>query len=109
MNARTSVAALSCRGLSFAYSGDDHKAVTVLDGLDAEFHYGRIALISGETGAGKSTLMHLLAGMYRPTGGQVVTVDGAVSRFTAPHRDRWRRRVGIVFQDLKLMTDLYRP
>lgn len=106
MEDRKAVRGICCRDLTFKRSGDHRDGMTILDGIEAEFECGRIALVSGETGAGKSTLIHVLAGLLRPTGGQVVTGQGAVSRFTAPHRDRWRRQVGIVFQDLRLMGDL---
>jgi ABC-type lipoprotein export system ATPase subunit len=103
---RKAVGGVHCRALTFKRSGNGRGGVTILDGIEAEFECGRIALVTGETGTGKSTLVHVLAGLLRPTGGEVVTGEGAVSRFTAPHRDRWRRRVGIVFQDLRLLDDL---
>ena len=96
---------IQCRALRFVRSDDRRGPACILDGIEAGFEAGRMALITGETGAGKSTLIHLLAGLLRPTSGEVVTDEGVVSRFTAPHRDRWRRRVGIVFQDLHLPGD----
>jgi ABC-type lipoprotein export system ATPase subunit len=97
--------AIQCRAMGFARSDDHRGTAVILDGVEADFRVGSMALITGETGVGKTTLMYLLAGLLRPTSGEVVTAEGVVSRFTAPHRDRWRRRVGIVFQDLQLPGD----
>jgi putative ABC transport system ATP-binding protein len=79
---------------------------TILGGIDAAFASGRCSAITGATGAGKSTLLHILAGLMRPTSGEV-SVDGQpVSRWIGTHRDRWRRRIGIVFQFPNLLQDL---
>jgi ABC-type lipoprotein export system ATPase subunit len=63
-------------------------------------------MISGETGAGKSTLLYLLAGLLRPTQGEVLADGEPVSRWVNAHRDHWRRKVGIVFQSDRLISDL---
>ncbi|OQX05066.1 MAG: hypothetical protein BWK76_27955 [Desulfobulbaceae bacterium A2] len=63
-------------------------------------------LITGATGAGKSSLLHILAGLQRPTSGEVWAEGQPVSRWLAGHRDRWRQRVGIVFQHALLLPDL---
>lgn len=93
---------LVCRSLTFARSG----AGTVLKELDAHFPDDRASLITGPTGAGKSTLLHLLAGLLGPTSGEVWADGEPVSRWSAPHRERWRRQVGIVFQHLHLLNDV---
>jgi ABC-type lipoprotein export system ATPase subunit len=97
---------LQCRHLTLERESRDTGRIVILDDITADFDMGAMALVSGDTGAGKSTLIHLLAGLLRPTSGEVATDQGVVSRFTAPHRDRWRRQVGIVFQDLQLIADL---
>jgi ATP-binding cassette subfamily B protein len=67
--------------VSFAYPGTDR---LVLDHLDLEIRPGELLGIVGLNGAGKSTLIKLLAGLYEPTGGRVVTDGG---------------RIAVVFQD----------
>ena len=79
---------------------------TVLRHIDVDFKPGRIALISGITGSGKTSLLHLLAGLLRPSSGALLDGDRPVSRWTVPHLDRWRRRAGIVFQHPRLFGDL---
>lgn len=97
---------LACRRLHFRWPGDDAGAGIVLNAVDAAFAPGTISLITGKTGTGKSTLMHLLAGLLHPTAGEIRADGQPVSRWAAPHRDRWRRQVGIVFQQLALIPDL---
>lgn len=74
--------------------------------IDAVFPEGQITLVSGASGAGKSTLLHLLAGLLRPTSGEVWAGGNPISRWRAYHRDCWRRQVGIVFQQDRLIGDL---
>jgi putative ABC transport system ATP-binding protein len=100
--------ALECRQLTFDYTGHRSQKYhrPVLQHIDAVFASGRITLVSGNSGAGKSTLLHLLAGLMRPVGGEVWADGQPVSRWRAGYRDRWRRQVGILFQQDHLIGDL---
>ena len=76
-----------------------------LKGLSVTVDRGEMAFITGHSGAGKSTLLRLIALIERPTSGQVI-VDGQntgrVSRRKIP---AYRRKLGMVFQDHKLLYD----
>lgn len=100
------VAALRCVGARLVRRGPDGAERAVLDGLDVAFAPGRLALVTGPTGAGKSSLLHLLGGLVRPTEGVVWDGDRPVSRWVAAHRDRWRRDVGLALQAPHLLDDL---
>src|SRR5574343_11889 len=67
---------------------------------------GQMVLITGHSGAGKTTLVKLVSTIERPTAGSLV-VNGqnltALSRSAMPHV---RRHFGLVFQDQKLLFDL---
>ncbi len=97
---------IECRRLTVARRTSDGREKLVIDDLSAQFETGQMAVISGATGSGKSTLLHVLAGLLRPVQGEVVFNGEAVSRWVSSHRDRWRRRVGIVFQHDRLLGDL---
>lgn len=99
-------AGLSCHNVRLVRRAVDGTERAVLDGVDADFPVGGITLISGPTGAGKSTLLHLLACLLRPASGEVHADGEPVSRWITAHRDRWRRRVGILFQTPSLAPDL---
>jgi cell division transport system ATP-binding protein len=66
---------------------------------------GEMVFLTGRSGAGKSTVLKLIALLERPTRGTVV-VGGKNTASLAPrHIPAFRRRIGIVFQDHKLLTE----
>ncbi|WP_373412816.1 ABC transporter ATP-binding protein [Streptomyces sp. NRRL B-24572] len=98
---------LSLRGeiafedVSFAY-GDEEEALT---GIDLRIPAGQTVAFVGETGAGKSTLVKLVARFYDPTGGRI-TADGTDLRdldLTA-----YRHRLGVVPQEAYLFAGTIR-
>ncbi|MDX1516561.1 MAG: cell division ATP-binding protein FtsE [Woeseiaceae bacterium] len=76
-----------------------------LSGLDLGIDAGEMVFITGHSGAGKSTLLKLIALIERPTNGQVI-VDGQNTRRVKRRRiPAYRRQIGMVFQDHKLLYD----
>lgn len=84
---------ISFEKVSFRYPGSDHG---VLDGLDLFIPAGQILAIVGENGAGKTSIVKLLARLYDPDAGRI-TIDGIDLRSFDP--TSWRRRLGVIFQD----------
>lgn len=78
----------------------------ILDNLTASCLVGEVTAITGSTGAGKSTLVHLLAALIRPTQGIVRAEGEPISRWVSSHRDRWRRQVGLALQSPHLFPRL---
>lgn len=101
---------LSLRGeiafenVTFAYGADDDEE-EALTGIDLRIPAGQTVAFVGETGAGKSTLVKLVARFYDPTGGRV-TADGTDLRrldLTA-----YRHRLGVVPQEAYLFAGTVR-
>jgi ATP-binding cassette, subfamily B, bacterial len=84
---------IALQHVTFRYPGTDK---LVLDDVDVELPAGTVVALVGENGAGKSTFVKLLCGMYAPERGRI-DVDG-VALDTMPVR-AWRERVAGAFQD----------
>ncbi|HEX4901704.1 MAG TPA: ABC transporter ATP-binding protein [Acidimicrobiales bacterium] len=88
---------LSVRDLAFAYGTEQ-----VLEGVAFDVEPGTVVAVVGATGSGKSTLCNLLAGLARPTGGEIRLGD--VPLRLADPRDL-RSAVALVFQETFLFAD----
>ncbi|MEE9964879.1 MAG: ABC transporter ATP-binding protein [Propionicimonas sp.] len=87
--------------------GSGDTVVRALDGVDVEFTKGSFTAIMGPSGSGKSTLMHCLAGLDRPTSGQVFLGGHNLSELGDKQLTRVRRdAVGFVFQSFNLLPTL---
>ena len=75
--------------------------------VSVSFHLqrGEMAFLTGPSGAGKSTLLKLVALIERPTRGSVLVGNQNTSRVRRRRIPQFRRRLGIVFQDHKLLND----
>lgn len=81
--------------------------LTILRGLDLEVSAGEAVAILGASGSGKSTLLGLLAGLDRPTRGEVWLCGKAMSELEEDDRAALRAgRVGFVFQSFQLLPTL---
>ena len=66
---------------------------------------GEMVFVTGHSGAGKSTLLRLIALIDRPTSGQVVVDNQNTRRVKRRKIPAYRRQIGMVFQDHKLLSD----
>jgi cell division transport system ATP-binding protein len=71
--------------------------------VSLELEKGDLAFVTGPSGAGKTTLMRLVFAAERPSEGQILVLGRNVGRLRAPGIARLRRRIGVVFQDFKLL------
>ena len=78
----------------------------VFTGLDVEFVRGQITAIMGPSGTGKTTLLRLMTGQIRADAGSVVVEGREVSTLSRSELYAMRRRMGMLFQNGALLTDL---
>jgi putative ABC transport system ATP-binding protein len=93
---------IAVRGLAHRYG-----AVEALRLADWKVAQGERWLVLGPSGCGKTTLLHALAGLIRPTEGEVEVAGENLRKLDGVHLDRWRgASVGIVLQALHLVKHL---
>jgi ABC-type lipoprotein export system ATPase subunit len=87
--------------------GSGARATRVFHGLSLALEAGRLSAITGPSGTGKSTLLHLLAGLDRPSAGDVEVLGTSLSQLDATGRAHLRRStIGLVTQGTDLVPFL---
>ena len=66
---------------------------------------GEFVFIVGRSGSGKSTLLKMLLKEVEPTSGHIIVNGVNLQRMPRRHVPKYRRRLGMVFQDFKLLKD----
>ena len=84
---------LTVEGVSFSYPGSDNLA---LKNISLQMESGEIIALVGENGSGKTTLAKLLAGLYPPTGGEILWDGQDISRFDP---ETVAASIALIFQD----------
>jgi len=79
--------------------------VDALSDLSFDVAEREMVVVGGHSGAGKSTLLKLIAAVEKPTGGAVLVGGQNVSGLARSALPYLRRRIGMVFQDQKLLFD----
>ena len=79
--------------------------IQALSDVNFELADGELAFLTGHSGAGKSTLLRLIALLERPSRGQVLFDGRNVGKLARRHIPYLRRRIGVIFQDHRLLSD----
>ena len=102
----TSDSLISTHAVTRTFNGDG-EPVHALRGIDLEVQPGELVAIMGASGSGKSSLLHILAGLDRPTSGEVWIGGDRIDRLSETALAVLRRqRIGIVFQSFNLVSNL---
>lgn len=99
---------LHMQGLTKIYGNERNKVVTrALNGMDLDVARREFISIMGPSGSGKTTLLNLLAGLDRPTSGELWLQGENMAALKASELALFRRRnLGFVFQDFNLLDTL---
>jgi lipoprotein-releasing system ATP-binding protein len=93
---------LRTKQLQFDYAGSRSFAFP-----DIEARKGQTVLITGQSGCGKTTLLHLLAGILRPKKGTITIGDTDLSKLSESQLDRFRgQNIGLVYQKAHFVAAL---
>lgn len=79
--------------------------VVVLEGVNLSVQPGEFISIVGASGAGKSTLLKLIYAEEEPTEGEIYFNERPLSHISRKHLPFFRRNIGTVFQDFKLLPE----
>lgn len=92
-------------GLGKIYAGEGDQ-VTVLDELDFSVFPGQIVSVEGASGAGKSTFLHVIATIDRPTSGVLKLFGQEVTSMSDREKEQFRaQKLGLIFQHHYLLPD----
>ena len=79
--------------------------VAALNGINLHIQKGEFVFIVGNSGSGKSTLIKLLLKELEPTSGTIIVNDQNLGKMKRRKVPKYRRGVGVVFQDFRLLKD----
>lgn len=79
----------------------------IFENVNLEIAAGELVLLTGNSGAGKSTILNLIGGLERPTSGEIFINDRDILKLKSRERaDFYRRQIGFIFQDFYLHPHL---
>lgn len=104
--ASTTDFAISARGLTLTLGSKD-APVDILRGIDLDIAHGEVVALLGPSGSGKSSLMAVLSGLERATGGSLIVAGQDFSNLNEDGLAAARRgRIGIVLQAFHLLPTM---
>ena len=81
------------------------KGIAAIDDLSLKIEQGEFVFLVGDSGSGKSTLIRLIMKELEPTSGTILVNGVNLSRLKQRHIAKYRRGLGVVFQDFRLLKD----
>ena len=91
--------------IRFAHVSKDYPKGAALKNVSLHVAKGEFVFLTGHSGAGKSTILKMMYGELRPTAGDVRVSGYSIGDLSASDVPRLRRRLGVVFQDFRLLED----
>ena len=93
---------LEFRGISKLYDNN----VKALSDINVEIEAGEFVFLVGPSGSGKSTFIKMILKEIEPTNGKVIVNDKDLTKITRKQAPYYRRKIGMVFQDFRLIPTL---
>lgn len=86
-------------------SKEYQSGIPALKNVNIEIRKGEFVFIVGNSGSGKSTLIKLMLKEVKPTSGKIFVAGKQLSRLRKWQVSKYRRKIGVVFQDFRLLPD----
>ena len=93
---------IECRNVSKVYASNGTQALSI---LNIKIEDGEFVFVVGSSGAGKSTFLKLIMHEEKPTEGEIIFNDYSSATLKKKQVPYYRREMGIVFQDFRLLKD----
>ncbi|MBW9146475.1 ATP-binding cassette domain-containing protein [Clostridium sp. CM027] len=98
---------LSLNNLSKEYTIEKKKSFNALSSVNLNFEKGELVSILGPSGCGKSTLLNIIAGLDRPTSGDLIIEGKSTKKYKKKNWDLYRKNnIGFIFQSFNLIEHL---
>jgi putative ABC transport system ATP-binding protein len=98
--------ALALRGVCKHYGNGQGGQVTAADDVTFTIEAGAFVALTGASGSGKSTMLHMIGALERPDSGVIISSGTEVTALRGTARADYRRTVGFVFQRYNLLPAL---
>jgi len=97
---------ISLKNVRKVYKMGDERIVA-LDNINIDFEKGKTYCLLGTSGSGKSTLLNLIAGLEKPTKGEIIFKSAHIERMNEKQLADYRQKyIGFVFQSYNLLNSL---
>ena len=91
--------------VTFTHVAKSFDGYPVLQDINFSVEHGEMVCLIGQSGVGKSTITHMIIGAEKPDRGEVLVKGNSVSQLKGSDLQKFRRTVGFVFQDYKLLPE----
>ena len=89
------------------YEINKNNIVTAIKNIDLTINEGELIVLKGASGSGKSTILSLIAGLSKPTSGEVIVDNKRISKLPDDFLSLYRREnIGFIFQKYNLIPTL---
>ncbi|MEA3554492.1 MAG: ABC transporter ATP-binding protein [Campylobacterota bacterium] len=89
------------------YEINKNNSVTAINDINLSINEGELIVLKGASGSGKSTILSLIAGLCKPTNGEVIVDDKRISKLPDDFLSLYRRKnIGFIFQKYNLIPTL---
>ena len=98
---------IQIKNLTKVYEVNKNNKTTALDNINLEIKKGELVILKGSSGSGKSTILSSLAGLCKPTSGEVIINNERISKLPDNFASIFRRNnIGFIFQKYNLIPNI---
>jgi len=98
---------IELKNLTKIYEVNKNNITTAIKDINLKINEGELVVLKGSSGSGKSTILSLLAGLSKPTSGEVIIKEDRISKLPDNFSSIFRRKnIGFVFQKYNLIPNI---